>query len=72
MEWHTEDAEHSIVNAKVAELVDDSSGFVPGAKVQCKLMEGSFKATILAAGVCVCVYVCVCVRKRYRDTIWHL
>lgn len=56
MEWegNEEEAEHSVVDGKLAELTGTSSRFSPGANVQCKLKEGMFTATILATGVSLC------------------
>lgn len=51
-----EEQQHSVVNAKVAGLVEVSSGFIPGASITCKLSEGTFPAKIIAAGVYVCVW----------------
>ena len=56
MEWegNEEQAEHSVVDGKLAELTGTSSSFSPGASVQCKLREGVFTATILATGMSLC------------------
>ena len=53
MEWDSDDdhKEHSVVSGRAVDLVDGASGFVQGAKLKCKLKEGTFSATILAAGV---------------------
>lgn len=54
VEWktdHEEEKEHSIVDGKLADLVNISAGYVVGAEVQCHLREGTFSATILTAGV---------------------
>ena len=52
VEWQTDqDNEEQEVSGKVADLVDIAGGFVPGANVRCNLREGTFSATVLAAGV---------------------
>lgn len=49
VEWNEED-EHSVVEGKIVNLMNNESGYIPGASVQCTLKEVTFSATILAAG----------------------
>lgn len=49
VEWDEED-EHSVVEGKIVNLMNNESGYVPGASVQCALKEGTFSAKILATG----------------------
>lgn len=55
MEWEKEDndeeREHSVIDGKIADLEHVQSGYVPGAKVSCRIPEGTFPAIIIAAGV---------------------
>ena len=63
MEWD-EEQKHSVVCGKLVDLDDEETAtdFVPGAKVKCRLSQGVFSATVLAAGVLVIVhFACVCV-----------
>lgn len=43
MEWDADEdeKEHSVIDAKVAELQKGTSGYVPGGKILCKLTEGN-------------------------------
>ena len=51
MEWGDEEAgDHSVIEGKLADLVNPNSTFVAGTKVQCRLPEGNYPATILVAG----------------------
>ena len=51
VQWCDEDNDgHSVIEGKVANLLDAGSRFVPGAKVLCKLKEGDYTGTILTTG----------------------
>ena len=55
MEWEEEE-EHSIIDSKIAYLVSDG-GFVAGARVSCRLKQGTFPARVLTAGSLICQHV---------------
>ena len=52
VEWESEEekGDHSIIEGKLVHLQDRASGFVAGAKVECRLKEGTYPATIITAG----------------------
>ena len=47
MEWEEEN--HSVIDTKIADLLCPANGFVAGARVSCRLKEGTFPAQILFA-----------------------
>ena len=50
VEWENE-GEHTVLQGKLVELCDKSSGYVAGTKVLARLTGRTYAATIIAAGI---------------------
>ena len=57
--------EHLIIVGKFAQPGDGGS-CAPGARVKCKLKEGTYYAIVIAAGLCSMCLVCVILVNIYR------